>query len=85
MNKKSNKYRKNKAKNKSRRNKRKKQIMFSATTKEEPKKILRTYVIKPKLYEQFKYVANKDGRKFSNIIERSIVRYINSKIQRKRK
>ena len=42
-------------------------------------KIIRTYVISKNLYEQFKTVAEKDMRKMSNVIEQSIVRYINSK------
>ena len=43
------------------------------------KKLTRTYVISKSLYEKFKDVAEKDMRKMSNIIEQSIVRYINSK------
>lgn len=42
-------------------------------------KINRTYSISPSLYEQFKFVANKDMRKLSNIIEQSIKRYVQSK------
>ena len=45
-------------------------------------KIIRTYVISKNLYEQFKTVAEKDMRKMSNVIEQSIVRYINSKTQK---
>ena len=76
-NKKSNKYKKKKPKNKSIRNKRKKQIM-SLLQKAE-KKITRTYVINESIYKQFKDVAEKDMRKLSNIIQQSIIRYINSK------
>jgi len=45
----------------------------------QPKKINRTYSIDPNLFEKFRKVAKEDMRKLSNIIERSIVRYISSK------
>ncbi len=43
------------------------------------KSIIRTYVINEGIYKKFKDVAEKDMRKLSNIIQQSIVRYINSK------
>ena len=43
------------------------------------KSIVRTYVINEGIYKRFKDVAEKDMRKLSNIIQQSIVRYINSK------
>ena len=49
------------------------------TTPLEEKKISRTYAISPKLFNQFKLVCEKDMRKYSNIIEQAIVRYIRSK------
>ena len=39
----------------------------------------RIYTIDPTLFKKFREVATKDMRKMSNIIERSIVRYISSK------
>jgi len=42
-------------------------------------KITRTYVINESIYKRFKDVAEKDMRKLSNIIQQSMVRYINSK------
>ena len=43
------------------------------------KSIVRTYVINEGIYKKFKDVAENDMRKLSNIIQQSIVRYINSK------
>ena len=43
-------------------------------------KINVNFTIHKTLYEQFKRVAQKDMRKYSNIIEGSIRRYVQSKI-----
>jgi len=51
--------------------------MHTQTT--QPKKINRIYTIDPTLFKKFREVAKIDMRKMSNIIERSIVRYISSK------
>ena len=44
------------------------------------KKITVNFSIDKKLYEQFKRVAQKDMRKYSNIVEGSIRRYVRSKL-----
>ena len=44
------------------------------------KKITVNFSIDKHLYEQFKRVAQKDMRKYSNIVEGSIRRYVQSKI-----
>ena len=44
------------------------------------KKITVNFSIDKHLYEQFKRVAQKDMRKYSNIVEGSIRRYIQSKV-----
>lgn len=44
------------------------------------KKIMVSFTVDKNLYEQFKTVAQKDMRKYSNIIEGSIRRYIQSKL-----
>ena len=44
------------------------------------KKLSVTFTIDKNLYEQFKKVAQKDMRKYSNIIEGSIRRYVQSKL-----
>ena len=54
-------------------------IKYEQITTTQPKKINRTYSIDPNLFEKFRKVAKEDMRKLSNIIERSIVRYISSK------
>jgi len=43
------------------------------------RKVTVNFSIDKHLYEQFKKVAQKDMRKYSNIVEGSIRRYINSK------
>ena len=43
-------------------------------------KIKTTFTIDKHLYERFKIVAQKDMRKYSNIVEGSIRRYVQSKI-----
>ena len=43
-------------------------------------KIKTTFSIDKNLYEQFKRVAQKDMRKYSNIVEGSIRRYVQSKL-----
>ena len=44
------------------------------------KKITVNFSIDKHLYEQFKRVAQKDMRKYSNIVEGSMRRYVQSKI-----
>ena len=44
------------------------------------KKINVNFTIEKNLYERFKQVAQKDMRKYSNIVESSIRRYIQSKL-----
>jgi len=44
------------------------------------RKITVNFSIDKHLYEQFKRVAQKDMRKYSNIVEGSIRRYVQSKI-----
>ncbi len=44
------------------------------------KKITVNFSIDKTLYEQFKRVAQKDMRKYSNIVEGSIRRYVQSRI-----
>lgn len=44
------------------------------------KKVTVNFSIDKNLYEQFKKVAQKDMRKYSNIIEGGIKRYIQSKL-----
>ena len=43
------------------------------------KKLNVTFTIDKNLYERFKAVANKDMRKYSNIVEGSIRRYVSAK------
>ncbi len=45
------------------------------------KKINVNFTIDKNLYEQFKKVAQKDMRKYSNIVEGSMRRYVRSKLQ----
>ena len=48
-------------------------------TKEEEKKEEKgryNFTITPSLYKQFRKVADKDMRKYSNIVERAIQRYV---------
>ncbi len=57
--------------------------MWQTTKQEQPiteKKLNVTFTIDKNLYEQFKRVAQKDMRKYSNIVEGSMRRYIKSKI-----
>ena len=44
------------------------------------RKVNVNFTIDKHLYEQFKRVAQKDMRKYSNILENSIRRYVQSKI-----
>ena len=44
------------------------------------RKITVNFSIDKNLYEKFKVVANKDMRKYSNIVEGSMRRYVQSKI-----
>ena len=44
------------------------------------RKVNVTFTIDKLLYEQFKRVAQKDMRKYSNIVEGSIRRYVQSKV-----
>ena len=44
------------------------------------KKVTVNFSIDKNLYEQFKRVAQKDMRKYSNIVEGSIRRYVRSKL-----
>ena len=44
------------------------------------RKITVNFTIDKNLYEQFKRVAQKDMRKYSNIVEGSIRRYVQSKM-----
>ncbi len=55
--------------------------MWSVTTEhlQKTRKINVNFTIDKTLYEQFKRVAQKDMRKYSNIVEGSIRRYIQSK------
>ena len=43
------------------------------------KKVTVNFSIDKNLYEQFKRVAQKDMRKYSNIVEGSMRRYVNSR------
>ena len=43
-------------------------------------KIKTTFSIDKNLYERFKVVADKDMRKYSNIVEGSMRRYVRSKL-----
>jgi len=57
--------------------------MWQTTKQEQPiteKKLNVTFTIEKNLYEQFKRVAQKDTRKYLNIVENSIRRYVQSKI-----
>ena len=47
---------------------------------EKTHKVNVNFTIDKNLYEQFKRVAQKDMRKYSNIVEGSIRRYVQSKI-----
>jgi len=47
---------------------------------EKTRKVNVNFTIDKSLYEQFKRVAQKDMRKYSNIVEGSIRRYVQSKI-----
>ena len=56
--------------------------MWQTSTTQQPmnvKKFYVTFTIDKNLYEQFKKVAQKDMRKYSNIIEGSIRRYVQSR------
>ena len=44
------------------------------------KKVYVTYTMDKTLNEQLKQVANKEGRKYSNIIELLVRRYVHSKL-----
>ena len=49
------------------------------TQTETSTKIVRTYTIEPSLYKKVKKCANKDARIISKIIERYLMRYVESK------
>ena len=54
----------------------------TSTEQQQPMNVKKSYVtftIDKNLYEQFKKVAQKDMRKYSNIVEGSIRRYISSR------
>ena len=56
--------------------------MWQTNRQEQPipeKKLNVTFTIEKNLYEQFKRVAQKDMRKYSNIVESSIRRYVQNK------
>ena len=48
--------------------------------KEKTRKVNVNFTIDKHLYEQFKRVAQKDMRKYSNIVEGSIRRYVQSRL-----
>ena len=56
--------------------------MWSVTREnlEKTRKVNVNFTIDKHLYEQFKRVAQKDMRKYSNIVEGSIRRYVQSKV-----
>jgi metal-responsive CopG/Arc/MetJ family transcriptional regulator len=56
--------------------------MWSVTREnlDKNRKINVNFTIDKHLYEQFKQVAQKDMRKYSNIVEVSIRRYVQSKL-----
>ena len=60
----------------------KENTMWSVTREnlDKTRKVNVNFTIDKNLYEQFKRVAQKDMRKYSNIIEGSIRRYVQSKI-----
>ena len=60
----------------------KENTMWSVTREnlDKTRKVNVNFTIDKNLYEQFKRVAQKDMRKYSNIVEGSIRRYVQSKI-----
>ena len=56
--------------------------MWSVTREnlDKTRKVNVNFTIDKHLYEQFKRVAQKDMRKYSNIVENSIRRYVQSKV-----
>ena len=57
--------------------------MWQTTKQEQPiteKKLNVTFTIEKNLYEQFKRVAQKDIRKYSNTMENGIRRYLQFKV-----
>ena len=50
-------------------------------TKRPVTKTIVSFAINKNLYERFKVVADKDMRKYSNIVESSLNRYVQSKVQ----
>ena len=56
--------------------------MWSGTREnlDKTRKVNVNFTIDKNLYEQFKKVAQKDMRKYSNIVEGSIRRYVQSKV-----
>ena len=56
--------------------------MWTVTTEhlQKTRKVNVNFTIDKHLYEQFKKVAQKDMRKYSNIVEGSIRRYVQNKI-----
>ena len=53
---------------------------FTSENLDKTRKVNVNFTIDKNLYEQFKRVAQKDMRKYSNIVEGSIRRYIQSKL-----
>ena len=49
------------------------------TPKPKIKKIIKTFYLDSNLYQQFQEVADKDERKYSNIVNGFIRRYVESK------
>ena len=49
-------------------------------TKTPDKKINVNFTIDKNLYDRFKVVAQKDMRKYSNLVEQSLKRYVQSKL-----
>jgi hypothetical protein len=60
----------------------KENTMWSVTREnlDKTRKVNVNFTIDKNLYEQFKRVAQKDMRKYSNIVEGSIRRYVQSKV-----
>ena len=55
-------------------------MLMQTKQKIKQNKVLMTICLDKELLEQFKKVAQKDMRKYSNIVEGSIRRYVQSKI-----
>ena len=55
-------------------------MLMQTNQKIKQNKVLMTICLDKELLEQFKKVAQKDMRKYSNIVESSMRRYVQSKI-----